>query len=302
MTFSGLTFLFDEAAKSIRRNGLMSVAALSTVTLAMMVFGGAVLALLRLHQFVAAQPRQFEIAAFLRMDVARDRAIEVKDRVAAIPGVAAVSLVTREQALSELREDDRAHGTSTTDALGGVNPLPDRLDIRAADPDQTRAISDALKDAARFPEVDKTRDDQETLDRLLGASRIVRTVGIVLATLLFLATTFVIQNTVRLTVVARHREIRTMQLVGATGGFIRLPLVLEGIFYGVFGAAIAAGCVLFIASQLSAYVDRFQSPIISGGLPDAIAPVPYALFMLLCGVAIGWISSLVSIRRFLRRI
>jgi cell division transport system permease protein len=300
MSLSSLWFLIEEAGRNIRRNGLMSVAALTTVTIAMAVFGGSVYGIYRLHQFVQAQPSQFGIAVFLRADATRADAIALQRRLAGLPGVSSVDLYTKEQALGAMMAEDARRGSGVAAALE-ENPFPDRLDVRLEDPRQTRAIADALRNRSVYPTIDAVRDDRETLDKLLATSRLIRNVGGVLAALLFIATAFVIQNTIRLTVYARRREIRIMQLVGATPGFIRLPLVLEAIFYGAFGGLAAAGLVLFVVSQVSTYVGRFETPL-GQGAPPAVGARVVLSGLVLVGGAIGAVSGIVAVRRFLRRV
>ncbi|MCC6731464.1 MAG: ABC transporter permease [Chthonomonadales bacterium] len=299
MGLSSLGFLVDDAGKSIRRNGLMSLAALTTVAISLAVFGGALFTLHRIHQLVAAQPRQLEIAVFMRVRASRERAREAQRAIQALPGVARASLVTKEEALRQMEVEDRSGGESIAAALEG-NPLPDRIDVALSDPARTPQVAAALKDRKRFAWIEAVRDDRATLDKLIATSRLVRNVGIAIAALLFAATAFVIQNTIRMTVVARRREIRIMQLVGATPGFIRLPLVLEGVFYGVAGACIAGGLVLFIIRQVSAYMDGFRSPL-AQALPRAAGPLTVLGLLVATGAALGLLGSVLSIRRFLRK-
>jgi cell division transport system permease protein len=301
MSLSSIAFLCEEAFRNIRRNGLMSLAALTTVAISMAVLGGSLFALYRLHQFAEAQPRQFEIVVFLYNKVAREDAAQLQKRLSALPGVASVHLVPREEALVEMEEEDKRQGRRIVEALAGENPLPDRLDVRLSDPKQTAAFTALLRNPDRFPQVETVRDDRETLDRLIATSRLIRNVGGIIALLLFIATAFVIQNTIRLTVFARRREIRIMQLVGATSGFIRFPLVLEGIFYGVAGSVIASGTVILVLHQISAYVGRFQTPL-AQGLPQAVKPLLIVAFLAALGAIVGWLGSALSIRRFLKRI
>jgi cell division transport system permease protein len=301
MSFSSIGFLFEEAAKSVRRNGVMSFAALAVVTMAMAVFGGALFTVYRLHQIADAQPRQFEVEVFLKPDVGRETALEVKSRVEKYPGVVRVTLYPRESALAEILDSDSKKGTDIGAALNGENPLPDRLDVRLNDPSMTRQFSTVLRDEAQYPEVESVREAQDDLDKVMAAARLVRNVGGGIAVALLLATAFVIQNTIRLTVHARRKEIRVMQLVGATPGFIRTPMVLEGIFYGVAGAAIAAGIVYLIVRQISVYGSKLMSPLMVQGLPASASPWLGLAVLTGAGAALGLVGTWLSLRRFLRR-
>src|SRR5207248_7909378 len=136
-------------------------------------------------------------------------------------------------------------------------------------------------------------EDRETLDQVLAISRLIRNVGGAAAILLFLATALVIQNTIRLTVFARRKEIHVMQLVGATRGFIRLPMVLEGVFYGVVGALVASGFVLLTAQQTSRYAEQFHSPIMQS-MPEAVGPGMVIGSLVAMGALVGWFGSALS--------
>lgn len=296
---SSLAFLVEEAAKSIRRNGLMSVTALSTVTIALAVFGGASYGLYRTHQFVHAQPERFHIAVFFRPEVPRADVIEVRNRILQMPGVASAKLVTREEALEQMRREDEARGVRVVAALAGTNPLPDRLDVRVKNPSETRKVSATLANARRYPEIECVRDEVDTVEKLLITSNLVRNVGGALALLMLLATHMVVQNTLRLTVLARKDAIAIMRLVGATPAFIQFPLVLEGLFHGVVGSALAGGVVLFVAAQASQYASRFHTPL-ADTVPPAPAPIVVLGAMLLTGALLGLITSALAIRRFLR--
>lgn len=300
MRLSTFSFLVDEAAKSVRRNGLMSLAALTTVAISMAVLGGALFALYRLHQLADTQPRQFEVAVFLNPETSPDDVKKIQRRISRIPGVAHVSLYSKEQALAEMEERDRREKTGIVAEIPG-NPLPDRLDVRLIDPQQTAAFARILNQADRYPEIAKVKDAHEELETLFQLQRLVRNVGGVAALLLFLATAFVIQNTLRLTVLGRRREIRIMQLVGATPGFIRFPLVLEGVFYGVAGSLVASGIVLFVVAQISQYAGMVISPLVQN-MPAPVAGGLVVAVIVSLGALIGLAGSLLSIRRFLRRV
>ena len=73
----------------------------------------------------------------------------------------------------------------------------------------------------------------EKLFKVLNTSR---NVGLVLILALLFTAMFLISNTIRITIVARRREIEIMKLVGATNNFVRIPFLLEGIWLGIFGA------------------------------------------------------------------
>ncbi len=301
MSISSFLFQAEEAVNNIRRNGLMSLAALSTVTMAMVVLGGALLTIYRLGQFADTQPRQFEMELFMKTDTPRSKVQDVQHQIEKIPGVEYVHLFSKEQAWKEMEDKDVQRGSTISEALSDSNPLPDRLDVKLVDPKDTNQISGLLQNSQRFPQIHKVQDAHEELDKLLAFSRMVRNIGAITSLGLLIATSLVIQNTIKLTVAARRREIRIMQLVGATPGFIRLPMVLEGAFYGVTGALTASVIIGIVAMQITQYIGTLASPL-TRTLPPIAHPVILIFWLCLIGVCVGLTGSYLSIRRFLRKV
>src|SRR5438093_1249561 len=131
---------------------MMSLAALATVAISMAVLGGSLLTIYRLHQFAEAQPKQFEMDVFLKVDVTRDKVAEVQKRIQAIPGVQKVDLFTREQAHKDFVEKDLREGTQIGSEVP-VEEFPDRLDVSLIDPRKTKSVAGIIRDSNRFPEV-----------------------------------------------------------------------------------------------------------------------------------------------------
>jgi cell division transport system permease protein len=301
MSPSTLFFHFEEALKNIRRNGLMSVAALSIVLVSMAGLGGGLYTLHRLHQFAEAQPEQLEMAAFLDQKASRERAEATRKEIASLPGVQSAALFPKEKAWEEYGNSVGSSGDKLREAMGEENPLGDRIDIRLSDARQTDHLATVLRNQKQFPDIHAVRDAREVVAKLIGFDRLVTNVGTAATILLILVTSLVIQNTIRLTVFARRREIRIMQLVGATPGFIRMPMILEGILYGVLGAAAAAGLVLLAANQISGYAGTFVSPL-TQNLPPAIQPALFLGALVGFGALVGLLGSVMSLQRFLKRI
>ncbi|HZO92092.1 MAG TPA: permease-like cell division protein FtsX [Chthonomonadaceae bacterium] len=297
MALSSLGFLIHEAFLNIRRNGLMSLAALGTVTVALTVLGAAVWTAYRINEIAQQQPLKLDrIDVFLKTEVERPQTLAVRDRIRQLPGIRAVHLITKELAWKQMQSNE----PSLTEALPD-NPLPDVLEVEPASPSEVGALTQAFRDQARFPEVEAVNAAGQAVKTMLGFARVVKVIGGCAALGLFIATLFIVHNTIRLTVFARRREIRIMQLVGATSGFIRLPLLLEGLFHGVAGAAIAGGVVLFCGHEVSRFIAELQSPLV-GNVPSLVRPVEVVAGLVAAGALIGLTGSYLSIRRFLKQV
>ncbi len=294
MNLSHVEFLVEEALVNLRRNGLMTVAAIGTVALALAVFGGFGLILWRLERLAHSLPPKFVIDVFLKDNVSRQRALQLQQKLQQHPDIAQVTFKPKEQAWPEFQKELQQEITAALP----YNPLPDSFVVQVKDPSRTAAVSGWLKS---LPEVDAVRDAKEEVDIILSVAAIVRWVGIVGTALLLIATSVIIYNAVRLTVFARRREIRIMQLIGATAGTIRAPFVLEGVVQGVLGAWIACGLIFGVSRLISHFVMRKLAFIDSlGASPMPVWAVFLALTLL--GAAIGGAVSTLSVRKYLQTV
>jgi cell division transport system permease protein len=182
-----------------------------------------------------------------------------------------------------------------------TNPLPDKLEVEAIDPSKMDHLVHQLRVKTDFPEVADVTAASQEVKMLLGFARLVKAVGVTAAVGLFIATLFIVHNTIRLTVFARRREIKIMQLVGATPGFIRFPLLLEGVFHGVVGAMIAGGIVLYGGHEVAHFVHELNTPLV-GDIPSRLGPIELVSGLMAIGALVGLVGSHFAMRRFLKQV
>lgn len=295
MSPRSLWFLIQEAFINIWRHQLMTLASVTTVAASLSVLGGFLLTGWQLHRAAENLPRQIEIHVFTKVSTPRDQVLALQSRILRWVGVRSCKLVTKEEAWQAYVRD-----YPEKQDLEGIrdNPLPDKLEIQTRDPLYTTMVAHRLGQAVAFPEIDTVREGGAVLERLITIARLVRTIGLTCALLLLFATLAVIANAIRVTVFARRREIRIMQLVGATQWFVRLPFLIEGMFDGALGALLSCGLLLIGYRWLVQTAFR-AAPF----LRDFHVTVDLPRFfeaLILLGVMIGALGSLVSIRRFLK--
>jgi cell division transport system permease protein len=133
-----------------------------------------------------------------------------------------------------------------------------------------------------------------TVTKLLQTASVLGRIGVGMIALLLLTASIIIANTIRLTVFARRREIAIMQLVGATNAYIRGPFIMEGLVAGLAGAVVAIGILAIAQTQVAkiAATLAFVPLHANAGL--------LALELLGVGAAVGFISSWLSVGRYLR--
>jgi cell division transport system permease protein len=112
--------------------------------------------------------------------------------------------------------------------------------------------------------------------------------------ILLMISVILINNTIKLSIYAKRFLIRSMQLVGATETFIRLPFIKKSIVHGVIAAAIA---ILLLVGTL--YLVRQRIPEIAQ-LQDMSQFAVFFAGVLLLGIILSALSTWVSVNKFLR--
>ena len=294
MSFSTKEYFIKETYKSIRRNGFMSFASVSTVAVSLLVLGMFLMIFLNTNNLAQYLESQVQVSVYMQ-DSATDKELaDVKAKLQKMPGVVKVNQVNKEQALARFKErlgdqDQLLH------SLGKDNPFPNSFEVQVDSPERIKVLTPQI---GQIPKVETAKFGQEVVEHLFQLTKILRFGGILLVIFLAMATLFIISNTIRLTVLARRKEVLIMKYVGATDWFIRWPFLLEGMTLGFFGAVIA---FLLINSIYAALLERIHATLAFLPLLPAQPLLLYVdLFLLIAGTGIGALGSYISLRKFLR--
>lgn len=292
MSLRTLEYGAAESLIGITRNALMSFVSVTTTGLALGILGAFALVLLGLNNCAVTMLDKLEFAVFLDTGISEADIAELSSRIEGLPHVASVQLVPAAAGWEKVKQN--LAGEVDLSGVEG-NPIPDSFRVRVDDPRHTPATANLIDN---MPHVDEVIEAQPIRKHIVAFADAVKLIGGASALLLFLVMAFIISNTIRLTVYARRREIKIMQLVGATNWFIRLPLVLEGMILGAIGGGIACFLVLGgsryvtqVATQIMPLLRQFSSEV---------DPVQFFGALVALGCAMGMVGSLISIRRFLK--
>jgi cell division transport system permease protein len=290
-----ISFFVKEAAGSLRKNYFMTIAALVTVFLSMVVLGGVLVFVYTTDALLKEVEQKVEITVYLATDPdpSADEISAMQTEIMGWPEVKSSVFVSKQEALDRLREDFKDN-PEILEGLTG-NPLPASFEISLVDPKSVNEV------AARFDGrsmVDEVRYGKEIADKLFSFTSQARNFLLIFIVLLGIVAILLISNTIRLSIFARKREVEIMKLVGATNWFIRWPFVIEGITVGFLGALAAVVVVLLVNSFL---VGRIRDSMPFMAIPlDAVPYVLVTVILLAVGVVIGAAGSGIGLRRFLK--
>jgi cell division transport system permease protein len=291
-----LMFWMRETSSNIARNRVMSLLAVSTATVGLFILGAFFLAFINLQAVVGKQTQKLDIVVFLKKDISDKRRKEIYN-AARVQQVADLQFVSRSQVLKE--QATKNPDIPMNDFQGEFNPYDDELRIKL----KPEYLDDMLKLQSYLNSIDgvipieqsRIQTERAPVERLLALRRFVAIAGVAALLMLGMAILLIIHNAIRLTVFSRRREMRIMELVGATSWFIRIPFLMEGLFYGLAGAVLASVILMPIYSALT----RVQWPLIQEllPLPAALLLRDCAGLMLLTGLLFGIVGSWLSLTK-----
>ena len=307
MVFSNIGYSLREAGHHFRRNWSTSFGAVVTIFLSLFIIGTFVISSAMLTSIVGDVEDRVTIQAFLSDDADRAAVDAVQADIESWDNVESVTYKSKEQALQEYRETmTNRNASDAVAALDGENPVPASLVIKLDDPQLVESVATRLIEDPDFAAVcddpnnvsSSVQYGRETVERLFQVTNYIRIAAVVLVALLSFVAFVFINNTIRLAIAARRREIAIEKLVGASNSFIRGPFVMEGMIEALLGAILA---IVSLQLAMSFIVPTLENSLkfLSFEVPTTVILETYAA-LLVIGLLLGLFGSAIAMRRFLK--
>ena len=293
--FAFIGFSLRRAWQGFWRNGLMSIAAMATMVLMLLLLSGLILMLAGLDATINYVGQKVQVVAYLKDSAPKTDVDRIQLVLQKMPEVTQVNYVSKAQALADFQER-QPNDAALINSLP-ANPLPASLEINLRDPSDYLDVANYLR--AQTISVDSVQDLKVTVGQMIAVANVLRTGGIAVLVVVCLTVLFIIMNTIRLAVMARAEEIEIMRLVGASDAFIRWPFIFEGALVGLFGSLITIAVLWVVQAPLTNFMSDFFNvlPVQASTLVGR----DVALIVLATGVGIGTLGSFMSVRSYLIR-
>ncbi len=289
---SQLDYLLRETFLGLQRGGWINWAAVSTVTVLLFLFGISWQASWQLGGLLNQLGSQLEVAVYLEPGAEAEMVLPAVQK---LPKVMAVQTISKEKAWASLVEElGISDIAAATEQLEG-NPLVDELKVKVSKPKDVLILAQQL---SQLPGIDEVQYMDQTLKQMRQLHHGLGWVSLIITTILSLTAVAVVTTTMRLIVIARRQEIEIMQLVGATRSWIYLPFMLQGITFGIAGAALAwvllIGMRQFLTNLLATGPDfiEFIATVVP---PDPLKIVVLPLLLLILGGSVGLLGSCLAV-------
>lgn len=289
-------FTLKEAFKSLWRNRLMSIASISSVAATLMILGIIFALIININAMAQSAKDQFDsIQAYLVDDLPATEIDKIKTKIENLTGVQSVTYESKADALARMKESwkDNAY------LLEGLeeNPLPSSLIIYLDDIYYAESVLMGIQGTNGVEEI---KSYQDIVEQLLSITEAIRKTGIIVIFVLIAISTFIIHNTIKITVSSRNREINIMKYVGATNWFIRWPFLAEGTILGLIGALIASGFMKFAYDYVFDLMHTDFYVLVSAYVIPPLDLMQDVVFLfVVIGAGIGSLGSIWSMRKYL---
>lgn len=293
---------FKEGMINFRRNGWLSFATITIMSLSLFIISFAGLITLGTQLIVNNLESRISISVSFNPDVSEGRILEMKQYLERAREIASIEYVSREQALSDFLANNGADPVirQAIDEIG-ENPLLASLVIRAKHQEDYRKIAMFLESSPYKTDINRVNFEKNRLifERLNAIGQAARKFGLAIGAAFGLIAVLITFNTIRITIYSHRQEFEIMRLVGASNLYVRMPFIFEGILYGLFAGVVGVALV-----GLAAYLLADYTP---GAFPQGsawqffLAYLPILSISTLClGILMGVISSFIAIRRYLK--
>lgn len=287
---------YQRAIKDIKENRFLTVVSVATIAVSILIASSFALFFVNAGDVLNMWQKGIRMMVYLKSDTSEAARLDTKFRLQGIAGVREAVFISRQEAMARLKEQMQHHSALLENLK--ENPLPDAFELTLKPASRNSEELEFLAERiSSLPTVAEVEYGRQWIQRFTSVIQLFSLAGYAIGALFFMATVFVVANTIRLVLYSRREEIEIMRLVGATDRFIKIPFYLEGMLQG------GGGTILGLGTLLAGYlflVSHFEPGISSEMLSLRFFSPATCAAVVLGGAVIGWLGCWVSLKQFLK--
>lgn len=287
---------YHRAIKDILENRFLTVITVITIALSILIASAFALFFVNAGDILDVWQKGIRMMVYLKSDTTEAGRLDTKFRLQGIAGVKDAQFISKQAALERLKSQMKHH-SALLDNLEN-NPLPDAFEITlqpsARNSSELQFLAERIQ---ALPAVAEVEYGQQWIQRFTNVINLFRLAGYAVGALFFMATVFIVANTIRLVLYSRRDEIDIMRLVGATDRFIKIPFYLVGMIQGAMGTLIG---LLVLYGGYYFLLTHFEQNMASGLVTMRFFPLSICAAIVLGGIVVGWLGCLISLKQFMK--
>lgn len=289
----------QNAGKSILRNFSLSMASITCSIITLILVSIGMLLSYNINNVTKNIEDELTIVIFMDKDITSDELNKTKEDLKNIDNIKNVTFKSKEDIKNSMANENDTFNKIISTWEEGENPLQDSFIV---DVKNVKDINETATTIKNLEKVSLVKYGETTVNDLIKVFDAVKKVTIGLVIGLILVTAFLINNTIKITIFSRKREIDIMRLVGTSNIVIKLPFFIEGFFIGFIGSIVPVLITIFGYSYVYNALNTVNLSNIMNIL-TLVSPgeVVYkvSLFLILIGTIIGAFSSVKAVRKYL---
>ena len=286
-----LSYSTRTAFHSLMKEKWINLLSSLTVAASLLVSAMAIITIFNLENFTRTLPERFTMVVYLQDSVSPEDTQKLIWQLKNKDYVSGTKYISRDQALNEMKRTLK----DVSNVLEGLdeNPLSSAIELKLKKESVTapavKKISEELK---KMPSVGDVYYEAKIAETVYLLKTSIENMSIIILCIISFVVLFVISSTVKILLYRRKTEIEIIKLLGATGGFIRAPFLIEGGVIGFFGGIFASiGATVFYYSLTTSF-SAFM-PI----LKTMVLPMEIVVLLPIAGLVMGVAGSLISVGR-----
>ena len=286
-----------DSFKSVFRNFALSLASISCITITLIVVSISIIMSANVNNFATLVEKDVTIVAFLDSNITDEQRTVVDETIKSLDNVATYEFTSKKDITGDMMDSSETFKNIMENWTDEENPIQDTYQVKVK---EIEKINKTAKEIEGIKGVDVVKYGEGMIEQLIVVFDVVRKVCIGMVVALILVTAFLISNTIKITIVARKREIDIMRLVGASNINIKIPFIFEGLFLGALGSIIP---IIATAVGYDALYKHFNGQLFSPFI-QLVKPSPFtfnlALILLVIGILVGMFGSWRAVRKHLK--
>ncbi|CUS99094.1 cell division protein FtsX [Candidatus Chrysopegis kryptomonas] len=282
-------YVIKEAISGFRKSKFSSFASIFVLFISLFAIGSFVVAGYNLNRLIKAIKEKIEIEVFLKDGLSNSQIDSLRRKIISMDEVERVVFISKDEAAKIFEEE---FGENIFNILD-FNPLPASFKIKLKENYRTtQGVENLVRKLRRFPEFEEVRYRKALLSILERRFKILTQSFLLSGVLLALISILLVINTIRLTIQAKRKLINTMQLVGATRGFIMSPFLIQGFLQGLIAGLFSSGLIYLLVEVI---IPQLPDDVIT----NVNIPLFFYLLVVFAGCLLGFVGSWISARKYI---
>ena len=286
-----------DGIKNVFRNISLSIASISCITVTLIIVAVSIMGSLNVENFTKLISNDFTIVAFMENKATEKDEKKILEEINKLSNIESVTFKNKKDIAKEMMDSSDTFNSIISSWEKSENPLSDTYSIKVKDLDK---IEKTAKQIKKIKGIEIVKYGEGMVDSMVSIFDIVEKILIVIVIGLVIVTSFLISNTIKITIFSRQEEIEIKRLVGASNISIKQPFAIEGFIIGILGSIIP---VLVTISGYSILYEKTGGKLFSQFI-RLVKPFPFVIYvsllLVVIGATVGMIGSNRAVKKYLK--